>query len=299
MRLWISGFFMLMGFACAPQPRVSALFTLVMENRNWSEFFGSDKAPYFNNTLLPQAAYARNYYNPKGLHPSEPNYIWMEAGDNLGIRNNDFPSGNHQSTPLHLTRILKDAGITWKSYQEDIAGTVCPFAAVGNYVPRHNPNIYFDDVTGSLDPNDAYCIAHNRPYTELATDLQAGTVSRFNFITPNLCNDGHDLCAPYNNSVQQVDTWLSTELPKILASAAYRSGGVVFITWDEGLDGVSDGPIGLIVLSPFGKGGGYSNNVPYTHSSLLRTWQELLRVQPYLRDAERATSLKDLFLFYP
>ena len=29
------------------------------------------------------------------------------------------------------------------------------------------------------------------------------------------------------------DTWLSTEVPKVAASAATMSGGVIFITWDE------------------------------------------------------------------
>ena len=66
----------------------------------------------------------------------------------------------------------------------------------------------------------------------------------------------------------------------------------MFIVWDEGS---TDGPIGLIALSPLAKGQGYSNRKHYTHSSLLRTLQEIFRVEPFLRDAANAQDLSDLF----
>jgi len=119
----------------------------------------------------------------------------------------------------------------------------------------------------------------------------------YNFITPHLCHDMHDTCAPLNDPVLQGDVWLSTEVPKILASQAYRNNGVLFITWDEGASG--DGPIGMIVLSPKGKGGGYANTIAYTHSSTLRTLQEIFNVTPTLRDAANATDLSDLFVSFP
>jgi len=115
-------------------------------------------------------------------------------------------------------------------------------------------------------------------------------------ITPHLCHDMHNTCAPLNDPVLQGDTWLSTEVPKILASQAYRNNGVLFITWDEGDSG--DGPIGMIVLSPKGKGGGYSNTIAYDHSSTLRTVQEIFGVTPLGR-AATATDLRDLFVSFP
>ena len=60
-----------------------------------------------------------------------------------------------------------------------------------------------------------------------------------------------------------------------------------------------DGPIGLIVLSPDAKGGGYSNTLHYTHSSLLRSLQEIFGVGPFLGDAAHATDLSDLFKTFP
>src|SRR5205807_2777846 len=139
-------------------------------------------APYINNTLLPMASHAEQDYNPPGIHPSEPNYLWLEAGTNFGITNDADPAANHQSTKLHLVTLLANAHITWKSYQEDISGTVCPLTSMGAYAPKHNPMVFFDDVTNSNDPHSASCIVHVRPYSELGTDLQKNTVARYNFI---------------------------------------------------------------------------------------------------------------------
>ncbi len=107
----------------------------------------------------------------------------------------------------------------------------------------------------------------------------------------------HDSCSPLNNPVRQGDTWLSQNLPLILNSAAYKAGGAVFITWDEGEGG--DGPIGMIVLSPFAKGAGFSDAIHYTHGSTLRTIQEIFAVTPLIRDAANQTDLKNLFTVFP
>ncbi len=285
------------------QQQVRTVFLIVMENHNWSDIKDNPSAPYINQTLLPMASYAEQYYNPPGLHPSEPNYVWLEAGTNFSITTDDDPAVNHQSSTQHLVTLLDRAGISWKSYQEDIDGTVCPLTSRGLYAPKHNPMVFFDDVTATNDPASSYCIAHVRPFAELATDLQHSTQARYNFITPNLCHDMHNTCPPLNDSVQQGDTWLSQQLPPILASQAYQNGGVVFITWDEGEgkteSAQSDGPIGLIVLSPDAKGHGYANAIHYTHSSTLRTIQEMFGVTPLLGDAANATNLSDLFQTFP
>ncbi|TMI86666.1 MAG: phosphoesterase, partial [Bacillati bacterium ANGP1] len=126
--------------------------------------------------------------------------------------------------------------------------------------------------------------------TELATDLANNTVASYNFITPNLIDDMHD------GTIAQGDTWLATHVPVILNSAAYKQGGVIFITWDEGEGG--DGPIGMIVLSPKAKVG-YQNSIHYDHSSTLRTVEEILKVSPMLGGAANQTDLSDLFTSFP
>lgn len=274
-----------------PSPRsslptpIKTVFVIVMENTNWSDITSS-QTPYLANTLVPLGAHAEQYYNPPGNHPSLPNYLWLEAGTNFGISDDGDPATYHQGTTRHLTALLQQKKIPWKAYEEDISGTDCPLENTGNYVVRHDPFAFFDDVTGNMDSQSSYCIQHIRPYSELATDLAHNSVARYNFITPNTCDDTHDC------PLQDGDTWLSHEVPAILNSRAYRDGGVLFITWDEA--GTGDGPIGLIALSPFAKPH-YANTIHYTHSSLLRTLEEIFGVSPLLGDAANAQDLGDLF----
>jgi len=279
------------------------VFLIVMENTDWSSIKGSASAPYINS-LLPIAAHAEQYYNPPNNHPSLPNYLWLEAGTNFGISSGPDPSGpyqppaQHPSSP-HLANLLDTAGISWKTYQEDEGsgaydGSDCPNYAEGNrYDVNHNPFVYFTDVTN----NTTYCKAHVRPYSAFLTDLASNNVPRYNFIVPDLCHDMHEnFSCSQSDRIRFGDTWLSTEVPKILASPAYLNGGALFITWDEAAS--NDGPIGMIVLSPKAKRG-YSNTIAYTHSSTLRTLQEIFNVTPMLRDAANATDLRDLFVSFP
>jgi phospholipase C len=277
---------------------IKTVFLIMMENHNWSDIKGSASAPFINGTLLPSGAHAEGYYdNFKAVHPSEPNYIWLEAGDNLAIEDDDTPAANHRSTTKHLTALLDDADVSWKSYQEGISGNDCPLSARGLYDPKHNPMVYFDDITDGVSQTSQHCIDHVRPYEELAQDLSKDSVASYNFITPNLCDDMHngDGCKTAD-AVKNGDDWLASEVPKILGSAAYKRGGAIFITWDESEGG--ELPIGMIVISPFAKTS-YANSKSYTHSSMLRTAQEIFAVSPLLRDAANSESLSDLFVTYP
>ncbi|MDB6057372.1 MAG: putative acid phosphatase, partial [Verrucomicrobiales bacterium] len=170
-----------------------------------------------------------------------------------------------------------------------------PLAATNLYVPRHNPIVYFYDVTNTNNAASATCTSNVRPFSELANDLQNNTVAKFNWVVPNLCDDMHNStgCGT-TNKILHGDTWLANNLPAILKSSAYTNNGMVVIVWDEGA-GTSDGPIGCIILSPLSKTN-YSNTIHYTHSSLLRTFQNIFNVRPYLGDAANATDLSDLFL---
>jgi len=283
--------------SCTGACPIQTVFLILMENHDWSSIKGSPSAPYINDTLLPIASHAEQYYNPPNNHPSLPNYLWLEAGTNFGIRNDKAPARNHQRTNSHLVNLLEAAGLSWRAYQEDISGIDCPLNNVGLYDVNHDPFVYFEDVTQRNDSQAPRCIQHVRPYSELETDLINDTVARYNFITPDLCNDMHDACAPLNDPVLQGDTWLSTEVPNIVASQAYANNGALFILWDEAETG--DGPIGMIVLSPKAKGGGYQNSIYYTHSSTLRTIEAIFGVTPMLGDAANATDLSDLFVSFP
>ncbi|HKD30274.1 MAG TPA: alkaline phosphatase family protein [Xanthobacteraceae bacterium] len=133
---------------------VKTVFVIAMENHNWTQpanqftggiqqIFQNPAAPFINslvngtNVASRQVAYAANYHNVLAtasgnnphIHPSEPNYIWAEAGFNFNIFNDADPftpiggptqnSVNNLDNQLHLVGLLTKAGRTWLSYQED------------------------------------------------------------------------------------------------------------------------------------------------------------------------------------
>ena len=105
---------------------IQTVFIVLMENHDWREIQDNPSATYINGQLLPQSSYTSQYFNPPGIHPSLPNYLWLEAGTNFGIRDDGLPSVHHQATSDHLATLLENAGISWKTYQEGITGTDCP-----------------------------------------------------------------------------------------------------------------------------------------------------------------------------
>ncbi len=178
------------------------------------------------------------------------------------------------------------------------------------YATRHDPFVYFHSV---ID-NRAYCDAHVVSFQPLAADLATtASTPSFSYLTPNLCNDGHDPhCADgQSGGLPRVDAFLSMVVPQIMASPAYKAGGMIVVTFDEadtsdasaccgegtdaashpntpqpGLTGPGGGRIGAVVLSPFVRPGTVSN-VPYNHYSLLRTLEDLFGL-PHLGNAGQA-----------
>lgn len=281
--------------------KIHHVFVIVEENRDWSEIYKNTDAPYLNNSLLKKSAFAKDYHNtPKNLvalHPSEPNYILLEAGKDIFGDNvfttNDNPSSTYSTnSTAHLTFLLEKNHFSWKSYQEDISGNTCPIVAEKNYVPKHNPFIYFQDVSGNPpSAKNTTCQKHIRPLTQLQKDLKNGTVANYTFITPNLQHDMHD------GTVNQADNWLAAIVPQIEQSTVFKKDGVLFITWDEGSGNETENKaIGMIVDSPFGKKG-YATNKTYSHASFVKTIQEIFHLSPLLGLAADPTTndLSDLF----
>src|ERR1035438_5320737 len=101
---------------------IKNVFVIMMENHNWTgngslNIKGNPNAHYINEVWVPEGAHPSNYNNPPHIHPSLPNYLWLEAGTNFGILNDNHANGaNTQTTSLHLVTLLKNAGISWRSY---------------------------------------------------------------------------------------------------------------------------------------------------------------------------------------
>lgn len=300
---------------------VKTVWVILMENHNWTgnnsgarfgapDLKGSPLAPYINGPLLERSAHAEQYFNPPGNHPSQPNYLWLEAGTNFGVLADTQPGDPQLNTHRHLVNLLEKAGISWKAYAEPDFGSpdfdICPLDF--SYLDvEHLPFVYFNDVNKGLNPKSRECREHVKPYDQLSTDLANQTSARYNFITPNLCHDGHEKIKSCDrdedrDNTKRSDAWLARNIPLITDSQEYKAGGAIFIVWDEAEDSspYDDGPIGMFVLSPFAKGGGktaYSNSIHYDHSSLLKTLQEIYNVGPFLRAAGEPSTqdLGDLF----
>ncbi len=188
---------------------------------------------------------------------------------------------------------LSAAGKAWKGYMEDM-GTPCRHPRLGGrddsqgakggdqYATRHNPFVYFQAITSSPE-----CQSNVVDFGELHGDLQSvATTPNLSYISPNLCNDGHDNpCVDGSKGgLAAADRWLSQQVPAILGSPAFQQDGMLVITFDEsegrtvgpsGLlpGGTAGGRIGALVLSPFTMGGTTSDR-PYNHFSLLASIED-------------------------
>jgi len=276
-------------------PFQGTVFTIVMENKSVRQILQGGDAPYIQS-LAEQYAVAGNYTDAY-VHPSKPNYIWMVAGQNFGILDNDAPESHHIAATAHLADQIERAGLTWKSYQQSM-GEPCTIESNYPYEPKHNPFIYFDDIVGwdgQQLTRQPRCREHVVDYSELAADLAAGTVPGYVFITPDMQHDMHD------GSISSGDDWLSRELPKIFASDAFQNGGVLFLTWDEGStrsasNWEQDDDPPMIVISPLAKQG-YVSQEPYDTSSYVKTVQALLGLDalPCGETPDAISTMDDLF----
>jgi hypothetical protein len=353
--------------------RLGTVFVVAMENHNWTQpsaqtspqpIANNPNAPFINalvngtSGISDQVAYAINYINAAvGDHPSEPNYIWAEAGTNFGVNNDDNPYHNDctpdtvQTTDQHLSAFLAKKHISWKSYQEDTdidytSNTALPpsqwtvplFSTSGtfsgptainfynyssqfNYASKHNPMVFFTDTNGGCNTTTSNPLrSHYAPLQQLALDLQNDDVADYNWITPNQYNDQHTaLSTGYGATgsptpvvtkgdpaqIAQGDNFLARIVPLLMASDAYQDHGAILLWWDESEGG--DDPsrtLPFIVISKDARanvgGKPFASSVLLSHSSFLRTMQNVFDVDPddgfpYLGAASIANDLSSLF----
>jgi hypothetical protein len=234
--------------------------------------------------------------------------------------------------PNHKTHVA-----AWRAYEQDMgnaplrdggtkdatAGTDCAHVTIGSpnntnaavatdqYAARHNPFIWFHSV---ID-NSAECSANVVPLGalsaggtpsasgHLAHDLKSeSTTPRFAFVTPNLCNDGHDATCVGPNStgghtggLTAADQFLKAWMPLVLGSPAYKHGNMlVVITFDEAegtnagasccgqepgpnTTATGGGQVGALLLNAkYIAPGSVDIRGTYNHYSALRSYEDLL-----------------------
>jgi acid phosphatase len=302
-------------------PVFSHVIVIMMENTSLTTLGKSKMTPYLTG-LTSTAASASDYHGaPDGqggaIHPSLPNYLAITSGSPgvqmdgttpVGCDCNPVGATCNMCTPLntlitncnceqnamHLGDQLEAVSKTWKDYGEGM-GTPCNTMSSGAYAARHVPFVYYQNV--QQDPGTR-CADHVVDYAgNFATDL-AGTLPALSFIAPNLNNDMHGTGIVQTAAdITAGDTWLSSNISSMQSSAAYKSGGIIFIVWDEDdYSGVlsNDAPIPLYVLSPYAKSGGYVSPVHANHYSLLATIEDGLGA-PRMGGSIGATPLSDFF----
>jgi phosphatidylinositol-3-phosphatase len=257
-------------------PQLSHVWIVVMENTSYADI-NSNNAPYLASTVIPQGELMTNYFAV--AHPSLPNYLAMAGGDTFGIASDGEASDSSYQVSTQTPDIasqLEAAGLSWHEYSESQT-TPCALSDTGSdstgaFVSKHDPMPHF-----LITQNDASCQSDDVSYDAegtmpgMAADIDAGVFFNYVFISPNLCDDGHDSCAPLNDRVAQQDAWLSANLPLILGSSAYQADGLVIVTWDEDDNNGGDNQIVTVLLSPMLAGPGQSDNTRYSHYSALAT----------------------------
>jgi hypothetical protein len=254
----------------APSPATAAgrhVWWIILENHEYGSIVGSRSAPYINS-LVARYGLATRYYAT--THPSEPNYVALVAGGTLGVTTDGVYHLVHPSLFSQLTAL----GRSWRVYaQDDPSGCFTGYSArggrdgpglAGTYARKHNPAISFTSVSGN--PAQCHRIQPLRYFDPAAAP--------FEMIVPNLTNDMHD------GTIGQGDAFLRALVPRILASAAFRTGGALFVTFDEGSTsagslGDRGGHVATVIVTPNLRRG-YRYGVYADHWSLLRTTETIL-----------------------
>lgn len=327
--------------AAAPAAPIRHVFLLLLENQSYAVTFGAHSpAPYLASQLASQGALLNQYY---GIgHWSLDNYIALISGQAPNrqtqadcpivsefqpakprIDANGQALGHGCLYPASVPTLpdqLEAAGLSWKGYMEDMGNdparesATCGHSPAGTrersylatardkYAARHNPFIYFHRI---IDDR-ARCAAHVVNLRQLPIDVHSvQTTPNYVFISPNLCNDGHDArCIDGKpGGYAGIEAFLQKWVPIITAAPAFRQDGLLIITFDEsdesgaeaasaccgeralpgtalppGVQGPGGGRVGAVLLSPHIRPGTVSS-VPYNHYSLLRSVEDLFGLQ--------------------
>jgi len=275
------------------QQSIDHVFVITMENKNFTDTFGTSKQDPFVKQLATEGAILTEYYGTG--HVSLDNYISMMSGQPSTLEtqadcfqgfNDVVADGSDATNPkvlktkdgkgcVYPTQVktfvnqLDDLKKSWKGYMGDMGNDptreseTCGHPAIGaidktqaaqaptvdvpggdQYATRHNPFVYFH----SIIDNQAYCDAHVVNLDlQLENDLKSiETTPNFVFITPNLCDDGHDGdgtgaqgkgCVNGDpGGLSSIDAFLKKWIPLIQASPAYQKDGLIIINFDESAD---------------------------------------------------------------
>jgi hypothetical protein len=271
--------------------RIGHVFVITLENEGYDVTFGpGSKAPYLSQTLTSKGVLLTQYFGTghasldnyvamisgQAATNETRNDCQVYADFQLtGVTADGQAIGSGCVYPASIKTLpdqLKAIGKTWRGYMGDMGNdpsreaATCGHPALNTidhtqsaeapstavplgdqYATRHNPFAYFHSIIDSPD-----CQKDMVNLNQLTNDLKsAATTPNFVFITPNLCDDGHD--GPCVNGqpggLVSADQFLQKWVPAIMASAAYRKDGLLIINFDESGASISQDSSGHVVVT--------------------------------------------------
>jgi hypothetical protein len=332
-------------------PEIKHVFLIVLGENGYEEAFGkSSPSPYLSKTLPAQGEVVSNYYavtqgelanriamiSGQGPTPETvvncPNYTDISPGT-LSLAKQVEGNGcvypaEAESLPAQL--VAKE--LKWKAYVEGIgdgasaglpatcrhpglgAPDTSPTPVAGDpYVTWRDPFVYFHAVIDAPE-----CAEADVGLEQLGEDLKsAKQTPALSYIVPDACHaGGPSPCEPgAPTGIAATESFLREVVPPILASAAYREGGLIAITSaqapaspeapdqssccltpeypnlpavappakpassEESQPSGGGGRVGLLLLSPFVEPGTVNETSYYNHYSLLLTIEELFELE--------------------
>jgi hypothetical protein len=259
-------------------PEFSSVWIIVLENHDYAQVVDSGDLPYMRG-LIDRYGLAESYFGVD--RPSQPNYLAMFSGSTHGVTDNE----KHDIDAPTVADQIEASGRTWREHAENVPpncftgdGAEGGRDGPGEYRRKHAPAISFTSI--SADPTRC-------AFIEDFTAFRPGAVD-FALIVPNQCHDAHDC------PLAEADAWLAQVVPRIVESEAFRTGGALFVTFDED-DGKDPdgGHVAMMVISPLVAAGTRSSR-RYDHYSLLRTIEDAWELDCLAKACE-AEPMTDFF----
>lgn len=297
---------------------VKYVFVISLTSPGYEQSLGAQsQMPYLSTTLRPQGELLSNYTLlgegplPNGIAAisGQPPNTATTAGcptheefSSVTANSNGVLAGAGCVYPVE-TQTLADQltldKLSWRAYADGMVDptgkpSTCVYpnpgessaaAQPGGYAASQNPFVYFHSL---LDLGD--CAENDVPLEQLSKDLRkAEKTPSYSFIAPTPCNAGTAGQCPsgVSEGAAGADAFLAAWVPKILASPAYKVGGLLIVTFSATNPPVAGAPTqtgnplrtGALLLSSFTTPGGTDSGA-YNPYSLLRSSEELFALKP-------------------
>jgi hypothetical protein len=309
-----------------PTAQVGHVFVIALTTTSYRAAFGPGSVAHYLNRKLRRKGVLLTGYRTLG--GSElPDYLAMVSGQapNVDTKGDcatyaEFsgsakaasdgqvagPGCVYPDTVLTVADQATAAGKQWNAYLADMTGATCVHpnsnaaddaalpGAGSDYDTRHNPFIYFHSL---LDLGG--CSSNDVGLQELTKDLhKAKRTPTYAFIAPGLCEEPSAGACPDASpgGLAGEDAFLKQVVPAILASSAYKQGGVLMIVFAKAPSTDGSGPVrtGALILSPKIKAGS-TVSTRYSPYSVLRSVEDLLGYTPLVH-ASTAKSFANVAL---